>query len=900
GRSIAFFYADNPPINVLSQFDRLVLEPDNIDASELPRLTAEGAAAFAYLSIGEVGPDRAYANEVEEEWVLGVNPAWNSQIFDLANTGLQDFVIERVAVLVQRGYQGIFLDTMDSFNLVAETDAEKSVQQAALVKLVRRIGTQFPELRIITNRGFEVIDQLADQVEAVAAESLYASWDNTNQRYGSVPANDRLWLVGKLDHVKHTLGLDVIAIDYVAPHERTKARAVARDIARHGYIPWVARPELDNIGVGALEVVPREVLLVFDSRIDGALEISALHRYVAAPLEYMGYIPVYIDRASDSLPAGELSGRYAGVTTWPVETYKDPELAVWLQKQLDDALPVAMFGTPPVAIDSLMAQSMGISVSGDIDIGSAEVSYSDNMIKPEIALPKRIDYVGLVSRSVASGNTTHMSYRDSVGTESDVTVTGPFGGFAWHPSTVQSALDYNSYWVVDPFQFLKKALQLPDTPMPDVTSENGKRLWIAHIDGDALPSWAEMPGRQLGAEVIYDRILNQYKLPHTVSVVEAEMTAFPAFFDRSKRMFDIARKTFKLDNVELASHTFSHPFKWELLGDYKKTGRYNLNVPGYEFSAEREVAGSIDFIDSTLAPEGKRTAAMLWSGDALPEEDALASAHRLGVPNMNGGFTRITRDAPSHTLVAPMARPVGDYLQVYAPIMNENIYTNDWQGPFDGFRQVIETFEMTESPRRLKPLNIYYHFYSGTKIASMRALEEVYEWSVTQDIHPLYVSEYANKVPDYRQAGVARYLDGRWKISRLGDIRSIRLLNKTRFPDLLSSEGISGVRSLHDGVYVHTDGRDSVSFKTNSTKPLGIHLVSSNGRVAEWDTKSGALEFRVVGNVPVNIELGGALVRTCTIQANNRLVRGKLTEQNTMSFTFTTRDTGNAILNCQA
>ncbi|MFK7854131.1 MAG: hypothetical protein AB8B79_08465, partial [Granulosicoccus sp.] len=47
GRSIAFFYADNPPINVLSQFDRLVLEPDNIDASELPRLTAEGAAAFA-------------------------------------------------------------------------------------------------------------------------------------------------------------------------------------------------------------------------------------------------------------------------------------------------------------------------------------------------------------------------------------------------------------------------------------------------------------------------------------------------------------------------------------------------------------------------------------------------------------------------------------------------------------------------------------------------------------------------------------------------------------------------------------------------------------------------------------------------------------------------------------
>ena len=70
------------------------------------------------------------------------------------------------------------------------------------------------------------------------------------------------------------------------------------------------------------------------------------------------------------------------------------------------------------------------------------------------------------------------------------------------------------HWIVDPYAFLARALGMPEgVPMPDVTSEGGKRLWFAHIDGDALPSWAEVPGRHLGAEMIRERILERYPLP---------------------------------------------------------------------------------------------------------------------------------------------------------------------------------------------------------------------------------------------------------------------------------------------------------------------------------------------------------------------------------------------------
>ena len=899
GRSTAFYYAANPPVDVLSQFDRLVLEPDNIKKAELQALRARGTRTYAYLSVGEVGPQRAYASAMNKQWILGKNPAWNSSVLDLASADLRRFLLDRVGQLQFAGYQGLFLDTMDSFNLVAKTEPTRLAQRTGLVTLINDIAREYPGMLMISNRGFEVLDDIAPHIEAVAAESLYASWNNTTQQYTNVPEGDRQWLMGKLLHARNELNLDVISIDYLPPERRAEARSVAARIATNGFIPWVANPELDYVGIGALEVLPRKVLMLFDSTLDGALQTSPVHKFVATPVEYMGYVPEYLDIATQALPMGELKGRYAGIVIWTGRTYKQPSVRPWLQQQLDDNVPLVLMGVPPVAPDASMLASMGMELSGPLDMESATLVHSDDYIKPERSLSPRIDSMGLTAVSVDSANTVHMSYRDVNAIQSDVVVTGAFGGVAWQPGLVDDGLDYETYWVIDPFKFLRTALQLPDAPMPDVTTENGKRLWLAHIDGDALPSWAEMPGKHLGAEVIYDRILVPYQLPHTISVVEGEMTDM-RFLDRRKRMFDIARKTFQLDSVELASHTYSHPFKWSELAAYRKSGRYNLNVRGYEYSAERETAGSIGFIDRELAPPGKRTAIMLWSGDALPNEEALAVLDRLGIPNMNGGITNATMASNSLTMISPMARPVGNYLQVYAPIMNENMYTNDWTGPFDGFHRVIETFNLTEKPRRLKPVNIYYHFYSGTKIAAMKALTRVYDWTLQQDIHPVLGSEYAIKVPDYRQAGVARYLDGPWKFSALGNVRSLRLLNNDRWPDMSSSQGITGARSLHDGVYLHTDGSDQVLFRTQPDKPAQVHLVSSNGKVMQWDDNGQALSFRIKGQVPVVVELGGKLARTCTLKTAGKLMRGVVSATKTVTFTFTSKDTGNASLNCPA
>lgn len=900
GRSVAFFYAANPPIDVLSQFDKIVLEPDNISQKDLVQLTASGASAFAYLSVGEVGPHRAYASLLLPEWILGKNPAWNSDVLDLSNSRLRQFLLGRVKQLQEAGYDGIFLDTMDSFNLVADTDSEKALQRAGLIKFIKDLGSLKSPPRIITNRGFEVLDAVAEHVEAVAAESLYASWNNEQQTYSTVPEEARSWLMAKLEHARNTLSLDVIVIDYQPPEQRVQARAIAKKIAEHGFIPWVANPSLDYMGVGALEALPRKVLMVYDSSVDGQLDQAAVHKFAAMPIEYLGYVPEYLDIANEEWPTFDLKGRYAGIVTWANRELKRAGAASWIQKQLDDSVPMVFMGMPPVNIDSRMARSLGIEVSGDMHVDSARPSFQGRLIKPERSLSPRLNSIGLIARSVVADNDVHMSLQDKNGVSSDVVVTGNFGGFAWHPGDVQHGLNYEVFWVVEPFEFFRKALRLPDAPMPDVTTENGKRLWLAHIDGDALPSWAEMPGQLLGAEIIYENILKKYPLPHTVSVVEGEMTAFPAYADRRQRMFDIARKTFELKHVELASHTYSHPFKWHSLVNHRSSGKYNLDIPGYSYSAERDIAGSLAFIDENLAPADKNSSVMLWSGDALPGIDELAVLDRLGLPNMNGGITSVTNSTKTMSLISPMARPVGPYLQVYAPIMNENIYTNDWLGPFDGFNRVLETFELTEQPRRLKPINVYYHFYSGTKISALKALDEVYAWSTRQDIFPLHVSDYSRKVPDFRKAGVGRYLNGEWKISNLGSVRSLRILGQESWPRMGKSNGLVGARKLHDGIYLHTNGANQVQFRLGQKKPTLIHLVSSNGKIQRWVDNNGRLELRIAGEVPVKLELSGAATISCKLRANGKTVKGRRTANSSILYSFTKKDTGDATLNCPA
>jgi hypothetical protein len=218
-----------------------------------------------------------------------------------------------------------------------------------------------------------------------------------------------------------------------------------------------------------------------------------------------------------------------------------------------------------------------------------------------------------------------------------------------------------------------------------------------------------------------------------VSIIEGEVGARGLYAAMAPQMEGVARRIFALDHVEMASHTYSHPFFWAdaELGRLREGRCMGLTIPGYRYDAQREIAGARDYING-LAPPGKKTRVVLWSGDTQPLETPVRLAYQAGLLNMNSGNTWISKAEPTLTLVGPIGMMKGEWFQTYAPMQNENVYTNNWTGPFYGFERVIETFEMTERPLRLKPVNIYYHTYIASKRASIASLHKVHGWAQEQ------------------------------------------------------------------------------------------------------------------------------------------------------------------------
>ena len=871
--SFALFYGSHPPLAELQAFDRVVLEPEHApEPARLPR----HSRWYAYVSVVEAAPTRAWLRDVPAAWQRGDNPAWGSRLIDQSAPGWAEFFERRViAPLWQQGWRGFFLDTLDSYHLYAKTPQARRAQEDALVELVERLHARFPGIELVFNRGFEILPRLRGKVAAVAAESLYRGWDRATQTYRDVPAADREWLLAQLARVRDEHHVPVIVVDYAPLADRAGARTTAERIRAAGFIPWVAVGHHDAIGVGDFEVQPRRIALVTD-RPDGADFMQATaFRFLAAPLGYLGYTIEPID-VKGPLPESLADGRYAAIVAWfsqPVRSL-NPRFAGWLKRQLDAGLKLVLMHQPGLDSESALMRELGFAPVKPPS-GTLKIATADPLVGFETAPPLAADDVVPLARS---DGTPLLRLAAADATTIDAVGLAPWGGYAFAPYTfVDGTLDAGARWVIDPIEFLRRAIGAPDFPVPDVTTEAGRRLLLAHIDGDGFPSRAEVPGAPFAPEVLMREVLARYRIPHTVSVIQGEIAGNGALRELAPTLEAIARRLFALPNVEIASHSYSHPFYWRALAKEQRGAGYegralNLDLPEYTFDLQTEIAGSAAYIDARLAPPGKKTRVFLWTGDTVPTTEAVEAADRAGLLNMNGGDTLITRSAPTLTRVAGLGIRRGAGFQVFAPNQNENVYTNNWTGPYYGYRRAIETFELTETPRRLKPIDIYYHTYSASKQASLAALHRVYGWALAQPVVPVYASDYIRKVLDFESLAIARDLRAAqptWRVRGAGDLRTLRLPADASVA-LAASRNVAGTRPGPGGRYVHlTDGDATVVLAAEAAPPVHVH--DAGGWIGDFRRDASGIRFTLFSYYRPEFTLAHA--QGCRVRADERDLR---------------------------
>ena len=837
--NLAIYYQGRLPVEELQAFDVVVIDPAR---SKVPdRADAPNTAWLARLNV------RGASTEAQIARLLEV---------DIPN-------------LLRVGFRGFLLDDGAPIENVTNSDTA-----AALVVLIDGIRRLDPSAKILVRNHLVVARMRPDALMGVVVESLFHRPGGFHGMMSQVPDATRAPLLQEIKSLQAESGLPVFAVDYCPAADKGCRRQLARTISGHGLQPYVSAPGMGLIGMGQIEVMPRKVLMVQALPWNVELEQSLGVLAMSMPLNYLGYDIRYLDLTKEPLPADIHSDRYAGIVVALTHTApRSAEWRQWLLAHVRKGIKVAVIGHFGFPIDGATASFLQLEgVPGKLPAsGTAEILKQSPWMGFE-AMPRADlrDAVGIR----APREQDALLRLNAGGFIYDAAALTEWGGYVLSPYGVVSQDAVTQYrWTVQPLEFFKRALQLPEMPVPDVTSENGRRLMFTHVDGDGFVSRTEFSSApdQFSAQVLHDRIVKRYPIPMTLSVIEGEVGPAGLYPQYSPQLEAMARKLFALPNVEMASHTYTHPFFWDQID--KVTGKrvkpyhqtpaeaadpFALDIRGYETDLDREIKGSIDYINQRLAPPGKKVVAMLWSGNAQAPAIALRKAAAEGVLNMNGGSTVITRSKDSWINIAPYGVAKGerpDEFQVYAATMNENVYTNDWLGPFYGFSRVLETFEMTDRPIRFKAVNIYYHFYSATKKASLRALEEIFNAVLKQPVFPIYSTEYIRRVHQWRRVAIAREGD-RWLVRSGADLRQLRWPG-AQVPELQSAEGLIGYQPAPDGTYIHMSG-ESASFRMAPVPSSGQPYVrEASGFIRNASREGPNLQFEIGGYYKPFVELAG-------------------------------------------
>ncbi|MFH0919157.1 MAG: hypothetical protein V1913_02250 [Fibrobacterota bacterium] len=662
-------------------------------------------------------------------------------------------------------------------------------------------------------------------------------------------------------------------------------------------------------------LIKRKILALYNSNGNSDYRQSNIHNYAETVLGHLGYIPVPFDVAQG--PPDSIAADVGAIVSWFEGTSMpapDRYLA-FLHRCLNHNVRVVMLDNPGFFADSrtgvktaradvnrLFAR-LGLRYEGDyednplfIDI----VKYDTQMIGFERPLERRaLEYERLVSTGKANAVFLSLALAQKQGSRSDVVVVTPQGGvvFGSHILYRQPYDDADNAaqvvrWVLNPFRFFKQALQPTVSPVMDIAVRQGRRMLMSHIDGDGFFNISQVDRKSFSGKIIADSVLTALPLPVSISFIVSEID--PAV-QKDARKISAARAVAKLANTEVASHTYSHPFVWSEAQKKNFQGQYDvyaLQVPGYQFSLEKEIIGSLALLNDFLTPLNKKSSLLFWSGNCLPEADALGLANARGLLAINGGQTRFDGRYASYAAVSPIGRPEGPYFQIHAPSSNENMYTNLWQGPFNGYENVIETFRNTGKGRILRPIDIYYHFYSGERLAGLAAVRKVYAWALAQKTHPVFTSLYVGIAQGFYSARLQQRGENDFEVRDAGDCRTVRFDDTPLWPDLVVSTNVTGFSRLNGSLYVFLGEAPSARIQLTASRPSRPCLANASMEVTAFTvTKRGGSFFFTPYSAPAFDLWAGPSGRTVRLQ-----VTGGITQ------TLTTRTDadGKAAFTCNA
>ncbi len=244
------FYGVEAPPELLHGHDIVVLDPGY--RGDLGAVRSKGAKVLAYLSLGELNRQRETFGAAERAGVLvRENPNWpGAFVVDLRHPAWTAIAVQEMALPLQaRGFDGLFLDTLDSA-LALEREAPdnyRGMRQAA-VALVTHLRARWPDSVLMVNGALELTGELREVTAAFAIESTFTTWDFQAKQARLLRPDERAASLKRQQAARAAnLALRLYTLDYWDVEDRAGVRAIYAAQRQAGFVPYVATIALDRV-----------------------------------------------------------------------------------------------------------------------------------------------------------------------------------------------------------------------------------------------------------------------------------------------------------------------------------------------------------------------------------------------------------------------------------------------------------------------------------------------------------------------------------------------------------------------------------------------------------------------------------------------------------------------------
>lgn len=241
-------YAKTTPEQV-QNYNMVIIEPDHYTKAEIDALQATGTSIIAYITLGEVDKNRWYFPLLEERGFAGINENWDSPYLDLSDDSTRAILLELVLPeIMVKGVDGLFMDTIDA--VAPYTD--RNEMQPYMVDIIKGIRERYPNTTIIQNAGFFLLDQSAEDINAVLIEDIATNYNFSTREYILREYTEYQERVAYLREYTNRYELPFFIIDFADDLERVQEVRSRLDSLKFPYF-------ISNIGLSELPFNPDEV-----------------------------------------------------------------------------------------------------------------------------------------------------------------------------------------------------------------------------------------------------------------------------------------------------------------------------------------------------------------------------------------------------------------------------------------------------------------------------------------------------------------------------------------------------------------------------------------------------------------------------------------------------------------